>query len=499
MIVLTSSSAKARQWGQRVALALTLLAPVLCSPFLCFAITSCARHERPGIPPRHFLLITHDALRADHVGVYGSLRPTTSLPSDPEQRVEHRAFALDDLAADGVIFAGAWSPSEETIPALATLFSARPPVESGVVDDDSRLPRDVPSLTESLRAAGFITAAFVSHPRLDLPRALGRGFDTLEWSASDAGALAAAKAWLARDFGDGARVFLWLHLSGLEPPWSALAAGAGEDPDSSPERFLTPGYQGPVDGSRAFFERWKQGELALGTADQRHLSELYDGRIAAGMGELVSFLRAAFDYNRRGAEAVEFWSRTLVVVVGTHGIELGEHGTPSRIGVVHDELLHVPLFVRHPDSLTGERVLAETVELEDIAPTVLDWFELPPLAHAHGRSLLALTDRARGRHFGSRPAIDETPERVFSVRDGRWRMIWSPARSKLAPTSRLHDLPDVQLFDRSAGLAAREDVAALHTDVVEELKNAVRVWRLALNPHEKVVLGSTRKPADSTP
>lgn len=446
---------------------LWLLAAASCLP-------ACGPH-RPGLPPRHLVLLTFDGLRADHLSCYAYSRPTSRLPSDEVEHAEGRAFSLDDLAASGVVFAHAYAPSPLTLPSLATLFTGRPPVETGVLDERSRLPRDVPTLAELAHAAGFRSAAFVSQRTIDVLDGVGRGFDEAHWAKNDGDALALARAWLARDFGDGERVFLWIHLSGLETPWEPIPEAEIERPEMSPTRFLDPDYHGPADGSPEFFARVRSGEPPLAPAERAALVELYDGRVAATTGRMSSFLAAAFDFNRRGAETTEFWARTLLVVTATHGFLLGEPGgrLPAEL---RDELLAVPLILRHPDSLTGERVLAAPVELGDLLPTLVETLGLPRPRGLGGRSLLSLTDAHPAHAFEARSVVTQSSERIFSARDGRWRLVWNPYRSHLAPDDPHRALPLVALYDPTTRASGDANLAAQYPDVVTRLQQEVKDW-----------------------
>jgi arylsulfatase A-like enzyme len=141
----------------------------------------------------------------------------------------------------------------------------------------------------------------------------------------------------------------------------------------------------------------------------------------------------------------------------------------------------VPLVLRHPDSLTGERIFADVVGLEDVAPTLLDWFGLPPLPGARGRSLLAVTDAYVERPFPERPAFAQLPERaLYTARDARWRLVWNPLRAQPAgrPVS-AGPLPELVLHDLEADPAGRRDVAAAEPEVVARLQAQIRAWREA--------------------
>jgi arylsulfatase A-like enzyme len=152
-------------------------------------------------------------------------------------------------------------------------------------------------------------------------------------------------------------------------------------------------------------------------------------------------------------------------------------------GRLSDAVLHVPLVLRHPDSLTGQRIFDDVVGLEDVAPTLVDWMRLPPLPGARGRSLLAVTDSYVERPFEDRPAFAQLPERAtFSVRDARWRLVWSPTGA--IPAGRpaaAGPLPKLALYDLEADPFARRDVSHDQPEVLTRLGEALRSWRESLH------------------
>lgn len=439
---------------------------------------ACGREPRPGLAPRHLVLITVGALRADHLSCYGYRRATSALPSTDAQREMHRAMGFDDLARAGVVFANAYSPSGSTVASLATLLTGRSPLETGVVDDAACLPADVPSLPELCARAGFDTAAFVTVRHADVARALGRGFARLESGADDRETLQAATRWLERDFGDGRQVLLWVHLDGLEPTWARR--GAGElGPLTDSRRFSAPDYTGPVDGSAQVFEKLSRGELPLEPADRARTIDLYDGEIASTLGALSTFLRRAFDFQLPGgAEVSEFWARTVLVMTSPHGIELFERGRLGHAGGMHDEVLRVPLLLRHPDSLTGERISSEPVELADVLPTLLDWFELPVPAGVDGRSLLDRLDARPRAAFESRAAIAAEPGRMYSLRTRRWRLVWNAAGAARETAPGLPGPRETRLYDHRFDAGEQHDLSALHPGIVRELELRIARWVL---------------------
>lgn len=436
---------------------------------MCVLAPGCAHRERPGIPPKNLIVVTFENLRPDHLSCYGYARPTSASPLRGYQP-ENRRMSFDELAHAGVLFANAYSPSGSTLPSLASLFTGRGPLETGVLDDRSALPEDVPTLAETLRGAGYLTGACITHERVQLGAVLLRGFEGFDVGTDDVDTIACASRWLRQDFGNGRPFFLWIHLAGLEPSWPRRPADGTHDRSMFAGRFADPAYRGAADGSAAWFARVAKRDIAPTPEDVQHTLDLYDGEVAHMLGLVRELFLHAFDFEIGPAEATECWSRTAVVLTSPHGMELFDHGRFGHAANLYDEVLRVPLVLRHPDSLTGERVFADPVELQDVMPTVLDWFDIAVPDGVRGRSLLARTDAAPRARFESRPAIAVFGTRTCSVRTDRWRMIWNPHRSSNPEET-------VSLFDCMHDPWEARDVARDNPSAVAALEREVTAWR----------------------
>ena len=72
----------------------------------------------------------------------------------------------------------------------------------------------------------------------------------------------------------------------------------------------------------------------------------------------------------------ELSERTLVVYVGDNGYMLGQHGRFEK-HCFYEPAVRIPLIVRWPGHLEGDRRIAELVEMVDILPTILHLLQLP--------------------------------------------------------------------------------------------------------------------------
>ena len=84
------------------------LAALLFALLLCGGAGGCGDQPVEGV--ERIVLVTIDTLRADHLGLYGYLRPTSPF--------------LDELASRSVVFERAYSASSHTAPSHASIFSS---------------------------------------------------------------------------------------------------------------------------------------------------------------------------------------------------------------------------------------------------------------------------------------------------------------------------------------------------------------------------------------
>lgn len=422
------------------------------------------------MPPQHVLVISFANLRADQLSCYQHLAPTSAFASTLEERLDSRAFGFDELARTGVVFERAYTPSSALAPALAALLTGRSPLETGVITSTDALRADERTFASELRARGFATAAFVSERDTPLARRIARGFETVAPCADDDATLAAALAWFQRDTGAGQPTCVWIHLAGLALPWDAelVPSDAGSVLPLPATRL--------ADGSTEFLARVARGELALGPAERAELDARYDLRVRATLERVQTFLRATYDWTTSAVEASETWDRTWLVLCGANGLELGDHGALAPEYSPHEEALRVPLVVRHPDSVTGERVFAPIVTLEDVAPTLLRVCGVPVPAEVDGRSLLGVVDRAPPEPFERRPAIAVLPGSLYSARGERWRVLWNRWSEPPAPGV-AHAATGLAAFDHAVDPLERDERAADSVAAVEWGMVEIERWR----------------------
>ncbi|MGD8441354.1 MAG: sulfatase [Holophagae bacterium] len=300
----------------------------------------CARQSRPP----DVVWIVVDTLRADHVGCYGSPRPTT--PN------------IDRLAGQSVRFETAYSQAPWTTPSFASMLTSLYPTTLGVTEKPDRLDDRFTLLSEVLSVHGWDTGAVISHYFLKAKWNLCQGFDVYDESAivGHGGVSGDIATGAALDFLDNhpdRPVFLFVHY--FDPHYDYI-----EHPGYLDTSDIA--YDGPITSGMVYTDL-KEIVRDLDEEDLDYLRRLYDSEIAytdARIGELLDGLRA------RGR-----FDDAVIVFTADHGEEFRERSTVGHGGTVYNELIHVPLIVKLPGSAqTG--VLTTEVGLIDLYPTILD-------------------------------------------------------------------------------------------------------------------------------
>ena len=357
-------------------------------------LAACGR--APVAPPPDIVLVVCDALRADHLDLYGASRATS-----PQ---------LSAWAREALVFESATTASNWTRPSMHALFTGRTPAPDRVFGQDERDPEHEPVLPELLRAAGYDTIAVSANPFLSAALGTDRGFDSFaelgwssrahtgHWKRELAGEAVVDKvaALLAGRPAGGRPLFLYVHFMDTHVPY---------DPPAEDRADCAPGYGGAFDGSAEPYValRGLHVDEHLAPADKAQVIALYDGEIRH-LDRNLARLRELLDGTLRDRPRV-------TVVTADHGEAFGEGEEGAYLhGVgMTDALLHVPLIV-HGAGTTGR--VAERVGLVDLMPTLLARAGVPVPEDIDGVNLLSPRGESlarAGRTFISYRALPRPP------------------------------------------------------------------------------------------
>ncbi len=402
---------------------------------------------RPPAPPS-IVLITVDSLRADHLGLYGYQRETSP--------------HIDALARDGVVFERAYTVETLSGPAHASLFTGLYPVTHGVVYNGYRLTEEAVTLAELLRSAGFRTAAFVSDSLVSRRFGFGQGFDGFQRSQVESHAKSPkqlnvearsyhlARHWLRAMRGE--KFFLWLHCH--QPHFSY-------NPIAPYDRRFDPEIPDPYPYRNHTNLKSAVEEGRLTSADEAHVTALYDGEIAF----TDEMLGAIFEELRQHPEPV------VIILTSDHGELLFEPRDRKRVGHggghFYEGAMRIPLVIVPPAGFESDVTHVQgLVSSIDILPTIADFVGIEIPAKIEGRSLRGLLagtessgrDVAYAMHFKH----DESP--TLALRTQTYKLIHRAGRDA------------GELYDLVADPVELNDLAREQPVVLQRLTDRVWSW-----------------------
>jgi arylsulfatase A-like enzyme len=389
------------------------------------------------------LWLMTDEQRTDSLGCYGSSWARTP--------------TLDRLAAEGVRFGSAVTPSPVCAPARSSILTGKYPNELGFWHNGAGLDRQALPLTRLFEQAGYRTASFGKHHEfadeqpafqtqveLLLTDEVGYegyaeswnqdDFDVVQyppglWAwvlagrfpgdesrTSEARAVASAKAWLG-DMSVGDPFFVRLSFNG---PHTPVVPPAPFDTCIDPGDIVLPPREPAVPkNSPSWLRDLSEFQSAgrLSDAEIARARQAYYGEVAY-LDHLIGDLLAWMD--ARG-----LLENLVIAFCSDHGTHLGDFGLIQK-QTFFDPVVSVPYIFWGPGTVQPRAAVQTPVEVRSLLPTLLD---LADLGHVRDASLAPVL----------RGEADVEPRAVFSeltlgtfeirerdrllmVRDGTWKL-----------------------------------------------------------------------------
>jgi len=260
-------------------------------------------HADPSPNDCNIVLITIDALRADHLSCYGYDRETS--PN------------IDNIADDGIIYKKAIAPCSWTVPSMASLFTSLYPINHGVIHNVIYKPKEakniisdeIITLAEILKVHGYTTFAVSSNSLLSEKRGFARGFDYFKLQHPKSTAPYVNKTIYSWDdkIKKSTKFFLWVHYMDPHGPYHARSPWIARYTSMTSTWLDLSGEN--VHNLRKLIPTFKKDPQALST-----LIALYDSEI--------NFVD---NYIGQLIQRFELDKNTLVIITADHGEEFLEH------------------------------------------------------------------------------------------------------------------------------------------------------------------------------
>ncbi|NQV98510.1 MAG: sulfatase-like hydrolase/transferase [Rhodospirillales bacterium] len=372
---------------------------------------------------------------------------------------------LDGLAARGVIFENAYTPSPLCVPARMSLLSGRYPSSQHCWTNSDPLDSDIPTTAHALGAGGY------------RPNLIGRlhsiGPDQMhgyaerqvgDHSTNWVGGIAHSLGVLAKTEGpfrvslerSGAGQSAYeVHdrdvtadaLKALEQLAEARKGG-----DSEPfslnigymlphqpyvankelvayylDKIAEPTYDKPAPGTDHPYMKWWREMTGIDT----DINPLEVRRARAAYYALTETFDTMVGQVLAKLQELGLAENTLIVYTSDHGDQIGERGLWWK-QTFYDDSCKVPMILSWPGVFPEGQRRKQIVNLIDLAATVLDAANAPALPNIDGRSFLPVI------HNASAPWLDETyseyctdgmaawaqgiPTQQRMIRAGKWKL-----------------------------------------------------------------------------
>jgi arylsulfatase len=305
----------------------------------------------------NIILISIDALRADHLGCYGYYRNTS--PN------------IDALAKDNILFKNFFTVVPKTGPSMTTFFTGKLIQNHGVVSNPLKRDPSIKNFAQLL-PENYKKAAFISNASLSEERGYSDGFDEyILFKGSQEKMTPIVIKWLIEN-SENAKFFLWLHYIDPHGPYTP--------PAEFHEIFVNDQYYDiskkvalDYTPQKGFNENYVLGAVPkyqrLGDIDEvDYYIAQYDAEIKytdSEVGKILDFL-----------ESKKLTKNTIIIITADHGESLGENHYYFEHGMlVNEGSIHIPLIISHPNVLKP-LVINSLLQNTDFTPTILKEFAL---------------------------------------------------------------------------------------------------------------------------
>ncbi len=280
-----------------------------------------------------------DALRPQHLGSYGYERETTP--------------TLDRFADEGIIFTRFIANAPWTRPGTTCMLTGRIPARHAVQCDWHKLPKDVGTVAQALKKAGYTTLAVVGNGNASSAFGMHKGFDVYEDTTTNWKRLPRAKQvfdlalkHLEKHKGKK-KVFLFMFVVDPHDPYK---------PPPPYDNMFLPDYQGKVIHSPKWEYKNKYTQ-----AQREKIVALYDG--------LIRFTDDQIKDLFAGLKKLGFWDNASLFVTADHGESMGEHGVYLHGHHLYETHIRIPLLIRAPWLKERGKYSSAFLQQIDLFPT----------------------------------------------------------------------------------------------------------------------------------
>ncbi len=346
-----------------------------------------AQPDSPNI-----ILIIADALRADYLSAY-----------NPD--IETKTPVLDRFVEKSILFEDCSSQASWTKPSFASIYTGVIPLHHQANGKNAVINPNLTTVAEVLANHGYMTRGFGNNPNVHSLFGFGRGF--LEYTdlqsdyvlfAKESSSKLTAYEILRRVYGKFSSIILKIlhkppNIREYYQPAEVVTSEAMKWIDNRPEVkypfFLALHYMDTHDpylnlNDNTFFAR-----ALLGNRPQSPLTPPMRKAYISEIEYLDKYLGILFDeLEKQGLN-----KNTYIIFTSDHGEEFEDHNGWWHGFTLYQEMLHVPLIVKVPDSKANPENMNKKVDflvrLIDLSATIPKIAGIQPPETFEGTPLLS--------------------------------------------------------------------------------------------------------------
>ncbi|MBA7515597.1 hypothetical protein ES705_07639 [subsurface metagenome] len=410
-----------------------ILAPIILI-LICNGFIYSYRLSRSKGP--NIILISIDALRADHLSCYGYHRNTS--PN------------IDRLASQGVLFKNAFSQATWTIPSHTSIFLSQYVWRHKVDNPDKRLGNSFTTLAEILKDRNYTTLAFVGGGYLSPRYGFNQGFEIYDDGSPRrrgyheiSSCINKLLSWLGSI--KSRKFFLFIHTYDVHGPYN------------SPLPYFDLYPKGRCEGKHLRTSKgiipWELVASKLTIEEIDYIMAVYDGGINYVDDQLGKLFRKL--------DQLGIYDNTIIIITADHGEGFNEHGSLNHGYKPYIELVHVPLIMKGP-GIPRNRIYENFVQHIDIVPTILEILNIPQREEIQGRGILPLRNNCEiEEHFTTYSWGGSGAQGPVSLRTRQWTYIMN------------HNRPD-ELYDRINDPKEQNNIIKKRPLIAQELKEELK-------------------------
>ncbi len=291
----------------------------------------------------NFIIITVDALRADHLSTYGYQYQTS--PN------------IDEFAKKSTLFEYAYCPIPKTSASFASFMTGLHPFIHKTAPNRDLLKEKYITLAEALKLRGYYNFAVVDNPNLSKRFKFHQGFDQYMevWDKTDK--KIESTPYITDKVNEFLRdnkkrpFLLWAHYVETHTPYLPPEEFVEERPKG---RIIEKIKDKIIAGERKYMDE---------NSDEGYFLSLYDGAVNYIDSEFKKIIDLIYEKN--------YHKNSIIIFSSDHGEELGEYNFFYNHGpLTFNSSARVPLIIYIPKEKA--RRIKYPVSLLDIYPTILD-------------------------------------------------------------------------------------------------------------------------------